>query len=93
VIVAVLGVLVLAALAAWVTAVISAIAIIQLAPTGERISSLFRLGWLQFNKLDMKLGPAAQPHLSRYRTAIFVFLGCVIALAAVSILLAAERTN
>ena len=92
-IIAVLAILILAALAAWVTALVSAVGIIQLAPPGQKFSSLFRLGWLQVSALSTQLGPAALPHLTRYRMAIFVFLACVVALAAMSILLAAERMN
>ena len=90
---AVLVILVLAALAAWVTALISAVGVVQLAAPGEKLSSLFRLGWLRFSTLSAQLGPAALPHLTRYRMAIFVFLACVVGLAAMSILLAAERMN
>ncbi len=91
--VAVLVILALVAVAAWFTAVISAIAVVQLAPRGEKLASLFRLGWLRFSTLSAQLGPAALPHLARYRMAMFGFMACVIAAAAMSILLAAERSN
>ena len=92
-IVAMLVILVLVAVAAWFTAVISAIAIVQLAPPGERFASLFRLGWLRISTLSAQLGPAALPHLARYRMALFVFMACIIAAAAMSILLATERLS
>jgi hypothetical protein len=93
VIVAVLVILVLVAVVAWLVAVISAIAVFQLAPRGEKLSSLFQLGWLRFSTLSTQLGPSALPHLARYRMALFGFMACVIALAVLSILLAAERSN
>jgi len=93
VIFAVLVILVLVAVVAWLTAVISAIAVVQIAPPGQRIASLFRLGWLRFSTLSAQLGPAVVPHLARYRVAIFAFMACVIAMAAMSILLATERAN
>jgi hypothetical protein len=93
VLIAVLVILALVAFVAWFTAVISAIAIFQLAPRGEKLSSLFRLGWLRFSTLSTQLGPSALPHLARYRVALFGFMACVIAMAVLSILLAAERSN
>ena len=90
---AMLVILILVAVTAWFMAVISAIAIVQLAQPGERLASLFRLGWLRFSTLSVQLGPAAAPYLTRYRIAIFAFMACVIAAVAMSILLAAERLN
>ena len=69
------------------------IAVVQLAPRGERFMSLFRLGWLRFSTLSTQLGPAAIPHLARYRMAMFGFMACIIAMVAMSILVAAERSN
>lgn len=92
-IIAVLVILALVAVVAWFTAVISAIAVVQLAPRGEKLSSLFRLGWLRFSTLSTQLGPAAIPHLSRYRMAMFGFMACIIAVVVMSIFLAAERSN
>lgn len=92
-IIAVIVLLALVAVVAWFTAVISAIAVVQLAPRGEKLSSLFRLGWLRFSTLTTQLGPAAVPHLARYRMAMFGFMACIIAMVAMSILVAAERSN
>jgi hypothetical protein len=93
VIIAVLVILVLVAVSAWFMAVVSAIAIVQLAPPGEKFASLFRLGWLRFPTLSAQLGPAALPHLARYRAALFTFLACIIAAVAMSMLLATEQLN
>jgi len=93
VLIAVLVILVVVAVVAWFTAVISALAIVQLAPRGEKLSSLFRLGWLRFSTLGAQLGPTALPHLARYRLGMFGFMACVIAAAGMGILLAAERSN
>jgi len=93
VIFAMLVILVLVAVVAWFTAVISAIAVVQLAPPGQRISSLFRLGWLRFSTLSAQLGPAVAPHLTRYRLALFAFMACVVAAAAMSTLLATQRAS
>ena len=92
-IIAVLVILALVAVVAWFTAVISAIAVVQLAPRGEKLSSLFRLGWLRFSTLTTQLGPAAVPHLARYRMAMCGFMACIIAMVTLSILLTAERSN
>ncbi len=77
-IIAVLVILVLVAVAASFTAVISAITVVQLAPRGQKLSVLFRVGWLR-----------PLQRLARYRMATFG----VIAAAAMSFLLAAERSN
>ncbi|MBL8906099.1 MAG: hypothetical protein JNM20_05410 [Rhizobiales bacterium] len=92
-IIAALAILVLLAAAAWFMAAISAITVMQLAPRGEKLSCLTCLGWLRSPALSTRLGPAAPLHLAPYRNAIFGFLACVIAMAAMSALIAAERSN
>ena len=92
-IIAVLVIFGLVAIAAWITAVVSAVAVVQLAVPGQKLASLFRLGWLQFSTLKTQLGPAALPHLARYRMAMVAFLACVIAGVAISIVLSADRLN
>jgi len=88
----VIGALLLVALAAWGAAAFSALAIVTLAPRGSKLSYL-QLGLCRFATLEAALGANAVPHLRRYRTALIGFLACVIAGAAVSILLAGERLN
>ena len=89
----VIGVLLLVALTAWAAAAFSALSIVALAPPGSKLTSYFQLGLGRFTTLEAALGVKAVPHLRRYRTALISFMACVIAGAAVSILLAGERLN
>ena len=89
----VIGALLLVALTAWAAAAFSALSIVTLAPRGSKLKSYFQLGLCRFATLEAALGARAVPHLRRYRTALISFMTCVIAGAAVSILLAGERLN
>ena len=60
------------AFGAWVTAVFSAISLVSLAPKGQKLSTYFALGWWRFETIRTRIGPAAEPHLRRYR---LVFIG------------------
>jgi hypothetical protein len=87
------GVLGVAAFAAWVVAVWSAIALIGLAPKGHRLETYWNLGWWRHGKIASAIGPAAEPHLARYRQAFIAFFGLVLCSMAVAILALAAAEN
>ena len=87
---AVLG---LGALGAWGVAVVSAIAVIQMAPPGDKLESYFQLGWLRLSTLRARLGPGVEPHLRRYRNALLSFLACILVGMVIGTGLAMERLN
>ncbi len=70
------------AVGAWGTAVFSALSLVSLAPKGEKLSTYFALGWWQFDKIRSRIGPAAEPHLKRYRNAFFVFFALILGIIA-----------
>lgn len=77
------------AVMAWAIAVIQAIAIVRLAPPGEKLASYFALGWWKFRQIEAKAGPASVPHLVIYQRAViafclFVVLGLVLSGIAIS---------
>jgi hypothetical protein len=63
---------------AWVVAVIQAVAIVRLAPKGEKLASYFALGWWKFKQIEAKAGPASVPHLMIYQRAVIAFLVFVV---------------
>ncbi len=67
------AILVLAAAAAWLVAVVSAAAIFGLAPKGRKVETYFDIGWWRFDKVRATIGPAAEPHIRRYRLAFLSF--------------------
>jgi hypothetical protein len=81
-----LPVFVAIAVCAWGAAVWSALAIVQLAPRGTKIARYYDLGFWRFGKIASALGPAAAPHLARYRTAFMVFFGAILAVALTAII-------
>jgi hypothetical protein len=89
----VMVVLALAALAAWLVAVVSALAIVGLAPSGQKLKAYFALGWWRFARVAEIAGPAALPHIARYRTAFLAFFACIILAIAMVFLLTFERQN
>ncbi len=66
------------ALAAWLTAAVSAISLVRLAPRGKRLSTYFDLGWWRFAKIAATIGPPAAPYSTRYKWSVVVFFGCVV---------------
>ena len=66
------------AFGAWVTAVFSAISLVSLAPKGQKLSTYFALGWWRFETIRTRIGPAAEPHLKRYRLAFLGFFAAII---------------
>jgi hypothetical protein len=90
---AVIVILALVALAAWVVAVVSALAIAGLAPKGQKLAAYFALGWWRFGKVEAIAGPAAVPHMARYRQAFFAFFACIVVAIVIIFLLTIERQN
>jgi hypothetical protein len=83
----IIGLLVLCAVASWCVAAWSAISVVTLAPKGTGFSTYMNLGWWRHRKIAEAIGPAAEPHLARYRMAFYVFFGCVLAGIALSFLM------
>lgn len=69
-----LGVIALFAILSLIVAAVQAVAIVRLAPAGERLGSYMLLGWWKFGQLERKAGPAAAPHLNIYKRATIAFL-------------------
>jgi hypothetical protein len=90
VVIAILG---LGAVGAWVVAVMSALSIIGLAPKGQKIAAYYALGWWRFAKVEAIAGPAAAPHIGRYRKAFLVFFASILLAVVIVFLLAIERQN
>lgn len=90
VVIAILG---LGAAGAWVVAVMSALSIIGLAPRGQKMAAYYALGWWRFTKVEAIAGPAAAPHIGRYRKAFLVFFACILLAVVIVFLLAIERQN
>ena len=83
----------IAALGAWVVALMAAAQIVALTPAGQRWKSWFALGGWRFGEIRAAGGAAVEPHLRRYRLAFFVFMLAVIGGATIGILLGAEQQN
>jgi hypothetical protein len=69
-----LGVIALFAILSLVVAAIQAVAIVRLAPAGERLGSYMLLGWWKFGQLEQKAGPAAAEHIAIYKRAAVAFI-------------------
>nr|WP_295886791.1 hypothetical protein [uncultured Devosia sp.] len=69
-----LGVIALFAILSLVVAAMQAVAIVRLAPAGERLGSYMLLGWWKFGQLEQKAGPAAAEHMAIYKRATIVFI-------------------
>ena len=69
-----LGVIALFAILSLVVAAMQAVAIVRLAPAGERLGSYMLLGWWKFGQLERKAGPAATEHLAIYKRATIAFI-------------------
>ena len=69
-----LGVIALFAILSLVVAAIQAVAILRLAPAGERLGSYMLLGWWKFGQLEQKAGPAAAEHIAIYKRAAIAFI-------------------
>lgn len=89
----VIGVLALAAVGAWAVAVLSALSIVGLAPKGRKLSAYFALGRWRFGEVEAIAGPAAAPHIARYKKAFMAFFACILATAVVIVLIAMAAQN
>lgn len=65
------------AIGAWLVAVWSAISVVRLAPPGQKVRAYFNLGWWRFAKVRASIGPAAEPHIIRFRRAFYVFFAVI----------------
>ena len=84
------------ALGAWGMAVFSAISLVSLAPKGEKLSTYFALGWWRFQTIRTRIGPAADPHLQRYRLAFLGFFSLIVGVivaTAIAIMVTAPETD
>jgi len=91
--VALFAVVAVAAVGAWLVALMAALQIVALTPAGQRMKSWFALGGWRFGEIRAAAGTAVEPHIRRYRMAFLVFMLAVIAGAAGGILLGAEQQN
>ena len=69
-----LGVISLFAMLSLAVAVVQGLALVRLAPAGERLGSFMPLGWWKFRQLATKAGPAAAEPLNIYKRAVIAFL-------------------
>ena len=69
-----LGVISLFAVLSLAVAVVQGLALVRLAPAGERLGSFMPLGWWKFRQLATKAGPAAAEPLNIYKRAVIAFL-------------------
>ena len=69
-----LGVISLFAVLSLAVAVVQGLALVRLAPAGERLGSFMPLGWWKFRQLATKAGPAAAEPLNIYKRAVMAFL-------------------
>jgi hypothetical protein len=69
----------LVAVGAWIVALVSALSILNLVPSGQKLSAWFQIGWWQFDKIKAVAGPAAEPHIKRYTMAFLTFFGAILA--------------
>ncbi len=81
------------AVAAWLFALVALVQIVGMAPTGQRMSLLFNLGWLRLGRVAAAAGPASAPHARTYLIAMLTFLIVVILIAAVAILAAGQSRS
>lgn len=73
-----LGVIALFAILAFALAVMQAIAIVRLAPAGERLASYFALGWWKFGEIEARAGAGAAQHVAIYKRAAIAFIVFII---------------
>ncbi|KQU98854.1 hypothetical protein [Devosia sp. Root105] len=91
--VALIAIVAVATVGAWLVALMAALQIVALTPAGQRWKSWFALGGWRFGEIRAAAGAAVEPHIRRYRMAFLVFMLAVIAGAAAGILLGAEQQN
>lgn len=82
------AILILAALAAWVVAAWSAAALFGLAPKGRKLQTYFDVGRWRFDKVRAAVGPAAEPHIRRFRLAFLSFFIVLLSVILFTVLMA-----
>jgi hypothetical protein len=90
VLIAMLGI---AALACWLVAATAALAVVGLAPRGQKLKAYVDLGWWRFAAVERIAGAAARAPMARYRKAFIGFFASIAGLMATSFLLIIERQN
>ncbi|RYG95383.1 MAG: hypothetical protein EON57_16745 [Alphaproteobacteria bacterium] len=88
-----IGLIVIAALGAWIVALLSALSIVGQAPAGQKWKSWSALGGWRFDEIRAIGGVAVEPHLKRFQLAFAAFFVVVIAAAALGVLLGADQQN
>ena len=76
---AVVSIIGLAAVAAWVLVVWSAMTLVSIAPRGGRLATLNDLGFWRFAAIEARVGPDALTPIDRYRKAFIAFFLCILA--------------
>jgi hypothetical protein len=66
---------ILGAILGWGLAAVSAVNVVRLSQSGQRISNLFILGMWRFALLEQRIGPGVLPFLKRYRLGFQLFFG------------------
>lgn len=79
------GMLVLLAVGAWLTALVSAFSLWRIVPQGNRLKSLFDMGWLQIDSIRELAGPEGDHLARRYVWALVVFFVAFAGLGAVMV--------
>ena len=72
---------------------ISAIRIVGLAPTGQKLRTYGQLGWWQFDKIRGTSGATVDPHIRTYQRAFLAFIFCVLAAIVIGGLLSVTAQN
>lgn len=75
---ALVGIVTLVAVAAWVVAAVSLFRAIALVPKGQRLSALFSSGFWQFEKVRALGGAGVDVHLKRYGYAFGAFFFAIV---------------
>lgn len=76
----------LVALYAFVRVAIAWVQLMALAPSGQKISAAFEIGFWNFPAAETRLGPAAAPLIARYRRGFGLFFLCFIPFFVLTIL-------
>ncbi len=90
---ALFAIVAVAAVGAWLVALMAAVQVVALTPTGQRWKTWFALGGWRFDEVRAAASAAVEPHLRRYKMAFLVFMLAVIAGAAAGVLLGVEQQN
>ena len=83
----------LAAIGAWIVALVSAVGLWRRVPPDHRLKGLLDPAWLQFDTLPELVGPELQAHSKRYVWALVVFFVTVAALVAIMVVIVVSGQN